>query len=372
MPRKPSVRYWKSRGAYMAWIKGKQELLARGPDDGPGGPCYREAAERFAELLAVENAGAAGDANTVRVVCDLYLQQARQDGRAAETLRSRVRLLGRFIAAGYGETPVAELTPFHVQSFLGAVRTKDKNPWGPGTVRTFLAGLNAAMRWAVRAELISRNPVAAVPLPSVRSRGRASLISDRDVGRLLDAASPPLRRVLVALLNTGARPGEILKATAAAWDDELGALVYHPEQTRLEGEVAHKTSRRRNKVRVIRFTGDALDMVRGLVATHPTGPLFRTLFGGAWTGSELAKRFGRLRKRLGLPRAALPYSFRHVFATKWLEAGGSIEVLAELLGNSPAVIRGHYAHLCERRPELRAELERFNAGRTATPDRPAG
>ena len=35
MPRgkKPSVRYWDSRGGYGCWIDGTQHILAKGPDD---------------------------------------------------------------------------------------------------------------------------------------------------------------------------------------------------------------------------------------------------------------------------------------------------------------------------------------------------
>jgi hypothetical protein len=36
-------------------------------------------------------------------------------------------------------------------------------------------------------------------------------------------------------------------------------------------------------------------------------------------------------------------------------------VLAELLGNSPANIRKHYAHLCLKQEAIREQLERFKA-----------
>ncbi len=45
--RKPSVRYWDSRGGYCCWIDGQRELLAKGADDAPSGPVYLEALERF-------------------------------------------------------------------------------------------------------------------------------------------------------------------------------------------------------------------------------------------------------------------------------------------------------------------------------------
>src|SRR4051812_31793188 len=52
--RKPSVRYWESRGGFCAWVNGRRELLAKGPDDAPKGETYLAALDRFKKLLALE------------------------------------------------------------------------------------------------------------------------------------------------------------------------------------------------------------------------------------------------------------------------------------------------------------------------------
>jgi hypothetical protein len=53
------------------------------------------------------------------------------------------------------------------------------------------------------------------------------------------------------------------------------------------------------------------------------------------------------------------YSYRHTFATNWLLAGKFIELLAEIMGNSPPTIRKHYAHLCSDKGAIRKQLEEF-------------
>jgi hypothetical protein len=63
------------------------------------------------------------------------------------------------------------------------------------------------------------------------------------------------------------------------------------------------------------------------------------------------------------------YSYRHTFATEWLKKGQSIELLAELMGNTPDVIRMHYSHLCGDRAALALEMRKFmdsRVGRTQT------
>lgn len=229
--------------------------------------------------------------------------------------------------------------------------------------------MRAALRWAVRVGHLASDPLGGLELPRQRSRGRETIVNDFQHAAALAAAHPRLREILVALENSGARPSEILAATASAWHDQAGALVYHADERRLLGEHRHKTAGA-DKDRVILFTGDALAMMRALVAKHPTGPLFRSQRAGRkWHGCVLCDHFCALRPVIG-HRAYTPYSYRHTFATRWLERGGSVDDLADLLGNTPEVCRKHYKHLLTDRAGLRARLENLRGGQTLT-DTPA-
>ena len=74
MARQASVRYWESRRAYACWFKGKQVILAEGPQDYPDGPTYNAAVKKFGQLVTMGNADLAKDNNDVQTVCDLYLR----------------------------------------------------------------------------------------------------------------------------------------------------------------------------------------------------------------------------------------------------------------------------------------------------------
>jgi integrase len=165
----------------------------------------------------------------------------------------------------------------------------------------------------------------------------------------------------VVLRATGARPGEIAKAAAADFRAGIGAIYYHSNDSRLADEGTHKTGSK-GKDRCILLEGEALEIVRGLAAKHVTGPLFRTGRGAGWDKDIIVHRFTKIREKLGVKHLTA-YSYRHQFATDWLKQGRSVDVLAELLGNTPDVIRKHYKHLLSDTDNLRQHLKEFLASR---------
>ncbi len=263
---------------------------------------------------------------------------------------------------------VSDLTHFLVEDFLAKMRqprvvTRGKGEktvrWGDAAVGNFYESVNAGLNWAVRTRLLTYNPLNGLQPPPSRSRSRECVLTPQQIPLILACAkAETFRNVIVALENTGARPSELCAATAAAWDDASGALVYYADNTRRDGEHRHKTAAKKD--RVIYFTGAALDMMRELVTRYPTGPLFRTYKGRGYSTAIIVNSFRHIRQRVGLPKLTA-YSYRHTLATRWLLAGRSVDVLAELLGNTPAVIRRHYSHLMTDRAGLRRQLEAFRS-----------
>jgi integrase len=110
------------------------------------------------------------------------------------------------------------------------------------------------------------------------------------------------------------------------------------------------------KTRKIPVRPEVAALTRKLMKTAPTRsglPLFRNLHGNPWKQVTGVRRFLTIKSKLGWvgddPRARYSsYSCRHSFAHRILSgywnggAGCSIEVLAELLGDSPAVAFQRY------------------------------
>lgn len=374
MARKPSVRFFESRNAYYTQIGGHQIKLGDGPDDfdhkrlKDHGPNYIAAKDRWLQLLHANNIDVAKGENTVRTLCNAFVEAGKGTLRKT-TVDLRLYYLTPLVQ-DYGELRVSELIPYHLHQVIARMRKprphgKVKSrltKWEDGTVRGFISSVQAMLNWALVSGLIEKNPCKGVKRPSGRTKARERILTPQEffavLGALNRGRSANLRRLVIALENTGARPGELTNAKVSDWDDKLGAVVYYGNDKRRVDEHAHKSSFR-DKDRTIRFTGAALDMVRELVQRkRPGALLFTTWNGTKYSPMTLGNALKKVARRTGL-KHLVPYCFRHTLATNWLKAGGNIDVLAEILGNTPDTIRKHYSHLCKEHEAIRAQLEAF-------------
>jgi len=225
----------------------------------------------------------------------------------------------------------------------------------------------AALNWAVKQKMIPRNPIerGAVELRKKGSRGRDYVVKPGEHEKIVLASRENFADLLAFLAGTGCRPGEAYHATADHYDRGLGAIVYRWDAP--EGYV-HKTARKTEKDRILYLTPELVELVERLIVRQPTGYLFRNRDGEQWTDSAFYLMLKRRRKKLGLKGKMIAYSYRHTFATNWLLDGGSIKILAELMGNSVAMIEKHYGHLDADRATVRKRFIEFTeARRTGIP-----
>jgi integrase len=356
MARTPSPRYFDSRKAYYVQFRGRQHCLATGPKDEPHGPTYLAAVQRFAEIMHCAQADQAEDRNLVITILDRYAVHLKNKGRngSYDIFKDRISTA----IPEFGHIPVKDLKAMHVTAWLDKMQ-QGRNvklgrqgrqyerfcKWGPTSRRMAAQALLTALNWARKQGMITRNPLEkeALELDKVVGRSKDYVVKPAEHEALVTSAKSYFADVLVLLHGTGCRPGEVYNATAKNYDPDLRALVYKARPA--EGMYVHKTARKTGKDRVIFLAEPLAEMVEKLACKHPTGPLFRNRDGGAWNDQAVYEMLRRLRKRLGLTGKMVPYSYRHSYATRWLLSGRSIKVLADLLGNSVAILEKHYAHL---------------------------
>jgi integrase len=348
MARKPSIWFREQTGWYMTTFRGQQVRLSRDK---------HEAERAFHTLLArdepAEEKG--GLRPSFRRLADLFLQEAE---RTKEPVTVRVQhVYLQSFCDFIGRRKAADLKVHHVSEWLAAHNMPGKTrgrktarkpgvepsrypAWGESTRTTARSILRACLNWAVEQGYLDLNPLAKLKRGSYARRERILTTEERK--KIREWLPEGIREFVYALEQTGARPfSELARLTADMIDWGADTITL----------VKHKNAKR-GKKRVIYLTDGLRQVLRRLAAEYPEGPLFRTRLGNPWTRGTVLKWMRKAEATLGIPRLN-PYAWRHTLITDCLAKGMSADIVAELVGNSPATISRYYNHLDQKGDALR-------------------
>lgn len=340
----PKPFFRRSKQAWYLQLGKRQIALGKDRD---------EAFARYRQLLLHEQGVAVvGDSQKPLLVaeaCDLFLEHCQHNCEPAtyDWYRTFLSDFCKFAPS----LRVDELKPFHVTKWLQGKQ------WSSTTQGRAIGALKRVFNWAIGEGLLTENPLRLLKKPPAKRRDRYLSADDRR--RILGSAKgKPFRMFLFALGQTGARPGEVARVTAADVDLDKGLWVLQ----------RHKTAKKTGRPRVIYLSPPMVRLTRRLAAEHPDGSLFRNSRQRPRTRNAIRCRFRQLRKKLKLGPGVVAYCYRHAFITDALERGISDATVAELVGHtSTDMIHRHYSHLSEKREHLRqaaAQAARPSGART--------
>jgi integrase len=326
--------YRASRDAWYVRVNGKQVRLAKGKAN------KRAAIEAFHRLMALGPAGLPKTQGiTTAHICDVFLGWSEKN-HDAKTFAWYKSFLNSFCNyEGVGALPAAQLKLFHVTKWL------DAHPGWVGARRNAVTCVKRAFNWATAEGIIEENPLQGLRKPPANRRER--IVTAEEWAKLFAAVrDQEFKDFLVALRETGCRPGEVRKVTADNVNLELGIWLLKN----------HKTQKKTGLPRVVYLTPTMIELCRKLVALWPTGPIFR---GPKRAGSKpfsqngLRCRFRRLRQKLPQLQGVTSYTVRHSYITDALARGVPVATVAELAGHHDLkMIEQYYAHLTEKREHL--------------------
>jgi site-specific recombinase XerD len=288
------------------------------------------------------------------VVVDAFLASAVDSENTRRAYRRHLRRAFAYL----GVTAVAELAGAHLAGYRAAVVTSGLAPASQGQV---LAAVRSFLSWSrtMGAHGLSSDVVAAaLRTPRATVRRPYQVLSEPEVGAVLQVASGPRDRGLLAvLLGAGLRVSEVsgLDITDLVIDHEGGAALYvrqgkgrkdrmvpiHQEVTAVVRAYLHATGRRLGE----------------------DGPLFRAhdraarkLPRGRLTARAIADVVARHVQAAGITaKHCSPHTMRHSYAIRALRNGGSIVAVSKLLGHANIATTSRYLDHLEL-GELRAAV----------------
>jgi len=303
-------------------VGGKDRWISLGADFDVASRKLRELDQRERPLVQI----------TVREAAKRWLESYIATNRGAKSQSNAAQRVRDYLEPHLGYKQLGRVTKDDLRAYRLWL---EKRGLAVLSVRHILADVRCLCRWAEDSGWIDRSPVPHKLLPRIQERPPDRL-TDSEVDAIL-AVPEPYSFIVRLGLGTGLRWGELMRAChtdleVARGEDgrEQGILV-----------VAHTKSW---KVRRI--------------------PLTQALW------SELRYRIGRflpIQNPCGFARMVRRYSgvtrfhahqMRHTFACRWIEAGGSLAALQQMLGHSSVVTTQRYARISD--DLVRREVERLD------------
>lgn len=251
---------------------------------------------------------------------DLYLERVVPLMKSARTEKTRVL---RWIRH-FRNRPLGQITRSEMEDW----RRKRLATCRPATINRDLARLRNMFNRAVEWDLLEESPLQGLKFLR-ENNARTRYLKLEECDRLAKACTSVLTHAAVTLaLHTGMRLGEILNLRWCDIDWSSGLLLIPDSKN---GEPRHIPMDR-----AVRELLNDLDRRPGVdwVLTNARGEQLRDIRGG----------FRNALRRAGLTDLRF-HDLRHTFASQWVQNGGDLYILKDILGHKSITITQRYAHL---------------------------
>ena len=224
----------------------------------------------------------------------------------------------------WSETPIGRITKAQAREYRKHRRAE--KPISDTTVNRDLEVLRHLLFWAVEEGLLTANPLGGMRMVRERRKPRI-VVSLEEEDKLLAAAAPHLRSIIIIALDSGMRRGEI-----------LGQLSEHVDFTRRVLYVT-KSKTAGGEGREIPLTDRLFHLLRenqqpGLLCTFKGRPIHRIKTAWKATIRRAGIRYFRF------------HDLRHTFNTRLMEAGVMQEIRKSLMGHSSGEeVNSIYTHV---------------------------
>lgn len=273
-----------------------------------------------------------------------WLETACKPRLAPKTIEGYKICIERHITPALGQIYLSELQPMHIQILYGDLLEKGLSK---RTVELVHTVLRAALKQAVKWQMISRNPADATEPPRPK-RPEVRTLSPAELNRLLEEAqSSPIADVILVAAYTGMRRGEVL---ALQWEDIdfVRRIIYVQRNlVRVGGEFIVKPPKTQRGLRQVPVDDGVIERLAELKEQAISKWVFSRADGSPLDPSTVTHQFKRVAEQAGFPDLRF-HDLRHTFATILLTQGIQAKVVQELLGHeSITTTIDTYTHVVE-------------------------
>lgn len=240
-----------------------------------------------------------------------------------------------------------DIRAHHLQAHMNSLPKKQiKNgagewaevPWKPKSQKNHHVNVGALLRWAAKMEYIPRVP-AMPPAPFV-PQGRIRFYTEQEQQAVLAALPPAHAPIFKFMAWCGCRPGE---ARALRMQDVADGVIMLQAAFNRSGELSTTKTKRMRPLPI----GAAMEhilaaamknRIAGFVFTNPAT-------GDAYDEREIRYQWDKAVKTAGVRYLGITEGTRKTVATRLINNGVQPHMISDILGNSPKVLKQHYAQI---------------------------
>lgn len=266
-------------------------------------------------------------------------------------------LIRNHIVPSLGNIELAKVTPSDIQGLEARLLANGMAPKGVESVHNVISG---SFKYALRMEIVWRNPAKAVSPPKIaRKEVEPPVISwVKGILRQAEVEQHPLFPCLHLIAYTGIRRGETLGLRHQDLDLEHGtvSIVQTVSRSVQKGIIVEPTKSNAGR-RVIDIDDITVKILRAHIGTQllyraelgdayqDTGLIFPGPLGEPINPMKLTRAFQALAKKQGIQGAKL-HNLRHFHASVMLQNGASLLLVSKRLGHASVSTTGDiYGHL---------------------------
>ena len=303
-----------------------------------------------------------------------------------ETTRSGYEsYIYKHIIPSIGQIPLNRLAQNDLQKFYSDLKKKGRlqysdalgNGLSDRIVRSCHAQCNAALKKAIKENLITKNPAAKCKLPPRNGREMKVLTPSEMERFLARAKEEGYYEFFILELSTGMRRGEIL---GLKWNDinlTDGSLRISRQVVLAAGKVVIQSPKTKTSVRTIVLPPYMIEILAKMKRHKNCEWLFPSPVkeGEPRNPTAIHHRFKLILKRAGCKDMRF-HDLRHTFATMALENGMDVKTLSSTIGHiSAETTLNTYSHVTDRmRIQASVKIDRKIGGTDAemseAPDEP--
>jgi len=290
--------------------------------------------------------------------------KGRKTALAYSTYRNYEMMIRNHLIPTLGKTKLKELSARQVQDLLNHKlehgKVNGEGGLSASTVKYIYTTLHAALEQAVKERMIPNNICVAVEVPKKQAEHKLHTWNNKQVNKFLNhAKSFKFYEVFFLALNTGMRKGELLGLQWKDIDFNKNKIEVKRQLTRTDEGLIFKKVKTKSGNRTIPITDDVAKFLRShkikqsehklaLGAGYYQNDLIACNgIGNALDGRNLNREFKKVIKEAGLPEIRF-HDLRHTFSTTYLQNGGNIKTLQQILGHSSITVTiDTYSHVTD-------------------------